>query len=190
MPRMVLAVSTAARRGQGHHPIIRLRPESRASAARPRTVELLPRRDRWDLQARIPRRDPPAADARIVFHGEKAKKSRRKFYSFISKISRKKPLVSVEADMPNVKTGCPAFASNENEKNGQHSVSNEMTVAAKSRFSEERGTLNTYPSSVDFTSDALSLSTWRTLIFLSSSPFSSKEHDGVFIGFMPCAAAE
>ena len=79
--------------------------------------------------------------------------------------------------MPNVKIGCRAFASNENERNGQHSVSNEITVAAKSRFSEERGTLNTYPSSVDFTSDALSLSTWRTSIFLSSSAFSSREHD-------------
>ena len=61
--------------------------------------------------------------------------------------------------MPNVKCGCPSLASNENEKNGQHSVSKEITVAAKSRFSEERGTLNTYPSSVDFTSEAFSLST-------------------------------
>ena len=116
--------------------------------------------------------------------------SRGKFYSFISKISFKNPLVSVEADMPNVKTGCPAFASNENERNGQHSVSSEITVAARSRFSEERGTLNTYPSSVDLTSDALSLSTWRTSIFLFSSPFSSREHDCVFIGSMPCAATE
>ena len=36
--------------------------------------------------------------------------------------------------MPNVKIGCRAFASNENERNGQHSVSNEITVAAKSGF--------------------------------------------------------
>jgi hypothetical protein len=103
MPRKVPGGFDSGAQGAGPP----LRPESRASAARPRTVELLPRRDRWDLQARIPRRDPPGVDARVVFHGEKAKKSRRKFHSFISKISRKKPLVSVEADMANAKTGSP-----------------------------------------------------------------------------------
>ena len=56
--------------------------------------------------------------------------SHGEFYSFISKISFKKPLVSAEAEMPNVKTGCPAFASNENEKNGQHSVSSENCSVA------------------------------------------------------------
>ena len=60
--------------------------------------------------------------------------SRGEFPSFISKISFKKPLVSAEAEMPNVKTGCPAFASNENEKNGQHPVSSEITVAAYRGF--------------------------------------------------------